>query len=294
MQMNALFDEIVVIESESLPKEVASLSESIYEWKVFEDKLARTKLRISSMSFCAKLPEQAMTPKFISSIHQSPFFRERANKKKKAKPQGIKKQCKSAPKLTKTSLKQPKQCNEQSSKVQVVTKNEGNKDNLSERKKKHSTTQIGGFIVSYHNNHVTVKFFQTGSIQICGCRSVKWLTSFFEGMYNLTGCKVMSLRPVNIILNGNIRKTDQLNCAEISKYLNRNDNAWELSDFFGQTCTRSLQLFYNSDGKRTYAGVFGNGTVRIISADVDRALLMFSSIQTAVYQIEEEEILKNE
>ena len=96
------------------------------------------------------------------------------------------------------------------------------------------------------------------------------------------------MRDVSIILNGNLSSKEPLNCACVSKYLNKNDSNWELSDFYGQACTRSLQLFYGNSGRRTYAGVYGNGSVRIISGDSKRAVDMYDSIQKAVHALENE------
>ena len=74
-------------------------------------------------------------------------------------------------------------------------------------------------------------------------------------------------------------------CELISKFLNKTENNWELSDFYGQTCQKSLQLFYNCNGRRTYAAVYPNGAVHIITQNADIAVEMFDSIKFAVSQV---------
>ena len=134
---------------------------TIDKWHKFECDILQSKLRISSMSFCAQLPEKAITDQFLLAMNAHPLF----GKKKEVKIRKLK---------SKGGVKKNKRQKE-SDTTMVDTRNRKSDSNL-----------VGAFIVTFSNNHVTVKFYRNGNIQICGCRSVQWLQQFLKILHELT------------------------------------------------------------------------------------------------------------
>lgn len=266
------------------------VADVLNELRNFESALQKSKLHIVTMSFCAKLPKEAISAEFIAAIHNSPVFKNvhksYSRVMKQSDSKGVKKVRKNVTQSMAQSSRKQK-CTDTRADIEFV------KDIATDigtekcvTKKVKEVNLFGAFVVTHNNNSATVKFYRNGNIQICGCKSANWVNDFVHFLGTITTKELVSLNRINTILIGKIRMSDDdvLNCAEISKFLNRTTNKWELSDFHGQSCTRSLQLFYNN-GKRTYAGVHTNGSVRIITSDAELAVEMFDSIQYAVDEL---------
>lgn len=289
MHMGSMIAEILNIHSTCASANAKScVADVLKELGHFECALKKSKLRVVSMSLCAKLPKEAISAEFIAAIHNSPVFKTVHKSYSKVLKQTSSKGVQKARSKKGAQHKQ---------KHLPVNKEVGadiacdmETQGVEKKRKVKEANLFGAFIVTHNNSSATVKFYRNGNIQICGCKTACWVNDFVHMLSTFTTKALVSLNRINTILIGKIKISDDdvLNCAEISKFLNRTTNQWELSDFHGQSCMRSLQLFYNN-GKRTYAGVHTNGSVRIITSNADLAVEMFDSIQYAVDELTQNE-----